>query len=139
MAASKDISHGGKIIEITPEVTTVEIISESACASCHASALCGMSDSKRKIVQVPTTMLGLEVGQEVDVLLKPSMGHKAVWVAYVIPLFVLLGVLLILQAAGASEVAAGLGGIGAVAVYYFCIWLFRNQLRKNYSFHIRKK
>ena len=31
------------------------------------------------------------------------------------------------------------GGIGAVAVYYFCIWLLRGRLQDQYIFTIRKK
>ena len=30
-------------------------------------------------------------------------------------------------------------GIGAVAVYYFCIWLLRGRLQDQYIFTIRKK
>lgn len=138
--AKEEISHTGKIVEITPEFTTVEIISESACSACHASALCGLSEFKKKAVEVPTSATELyEVGEEVLVNLKASMGHKAVWVAYVVPLFVLLAVLLGLGAVGVGELAAGLAGIGATALYYFVIWLLRDKLRNDYIFYIKKK
>ena len=67
------------------------------------------------------------------------MGHKAVWIAYALPLVVLLAVIGILLKAGAGELVAGLSGIGAVAVYYLCIWLLRDRLRDQYIFTIRKK
>ena len=140
MAASqKDISHDGRIVDLNPEFTTVEIISQAACASCHASALCGMSESKKKIVEVPTTLGDWYPGQEVKVLLKPSMGFKAVWIAYVIPLMILLSVLLSMIALGFSEPVSGLAGIAAVGIYYLVIWLFRDSLRKEYTFHIIAK
>lgn len=133
------ISHKGKIMDITPLVTTVEIVSESACSACHAKGLCGMSESERKSIQVPTSGWdSYEIGEEVNVLLKSSMGHKAVWVAYVAPLIILMAVLLGLIAAGASELAAGLCGIAAVAVYYFCIWLLRDRLKNEYVFTLEK-
>ncbi len=139
MADPREISHEGRIVEINPSFTTVEIVSSSACSSCHAAGLCGISESKTKAIQVPTTLGNWEVGQTVDVILKRSMGHKAVWIAYVIPLLVLLAVLLLLLKAGASEPVSGLGGIAAVALYYFVIWLLRDSLRKDYSFYIKAK
>lgn len=134
----KDIAHKGRIVEITPEFTTVEIISSSACAECHASSLCGISEYKSKAVQVPTRGWdNYKVGDEVDVLLKASMGHKAVWVAYVIPLFVLLAVILVLNASGCREVMSGLAGIASVALYYLIVWLFRDKIKNEYIFTIR--
>ena len=50
----EEISHKGKIVEITPQLTSVSIISSSACAGCHAAGLCGMGEQQDKIIQVPT-------------------------------------------------------------------------------------
>ncbi|MBR6457456.1 MAG: SoxR reducing system RseC family protein [Bacteroidales bacterium] len=132
------IRHTGKIVDFTPETISVEIISEAACASCHAAQLCGMSESKTKIVEVPA-QLGYEPGEEVWVIMKKSMGVKAVTVGYVLPLVVLVVVLLACLLAGASELVSGLSAIGAVGVYYLVIWLFRNKLRNTYTFYIKKK
>lgn len=140
MSSNSDISHKGRILNITPEFTSVEIISESACGSCHARSLCGLGDSKTKVVEVPTRGWdSYEVGDEVDVTLKASMGHKAVWLAYVLPLLVLVCALLVLTAAGVQELYAGLGGLGAVAVWYLLLWLFRSRLKNEYVFNINKK
>ena len=77
------------------------------------------------------------VGQEVSVVLRATMGHKAVWLAYVVPLLVMVAALLGILSAGGSELAAGLGAIGAVAAYYAVIWLLRDRLRKEYVFNIK--
>ena len=139
MSSSSIISHRGKIVDITPEFTTVDIISESACSACHAKSLCTLSESKTKQIIVPTRgWITFEPGEEVNVQLKATMGLKAVWLAYVIPLFVLLAVLLGLHAAGMSELIAGLSAIGAVALYYFVIWLLRRKLQNEYTFNIEK-
>ena len=137
MSSSSQISHTGRIVGITPELTTVEIVSESACSSCHAKGLCGASESKTKTVTVATRPWdSFSVGDEVKVTLKASMGHKAVWIAYAAPLAVLVAVLLGSTYAGAGELAAGLLSIGAVAVYYFVIWLLRGRLQNEYIFNI---
>ena len=134
-----NISHRGRVVEITPELTSVEIISEAACASCHAKGLCGLGESKSKLVQLPTSpYMDLAPGDEVEVLLSAYMGHKAVWIAYVIPCFLLIAVLLILNATAVGELASGLGAIASVLVYYFVVWLFRGRLRNEYIFKIKK-
>ena len=138
--AQETVSHSGKILSVDPQLITVEIVSESACGACHAKGLCGLGEQKVKQVSVPTPVSPFfEVGEEVYVDLKASMGHKAVWIAYALPLVVLLAVIGLLLKAGAGELVAGLAGLGAVAVYYFCIWLLRGRLRDQYIFTIRKK
>lgn len=135
----EEIVHKGKIVEIDPQFTTVEIIAESACATCHAAGLCGVSEYKSKAVQVPTSSSVLyEVGDEVEVVLTATMGHKAVWIAYVIPLILLLVFILLPLKLGKSELVSALCGFFAVASYYWFIFAFRNVLKNEYVFKIRK-
>ena len=138
MSSSSEISHRGRIVAITPEVTTVEIVSESACAACHARGLCSLGDSTVKQVELPTRGWdNYSVGQEVNVVLRASMGHKAVWLAYVIPLLIMVAAVLGTLAAGGSELLAGLLAIVAIALYYLVIWLLRGRLRNEYIFNIQ--
>ncbi|MBR4817734.1 MAG: SoxR reducing system RseC family protein [Bacteroidales bacterium] len=133
------VSHRGKVVQVTPEFTTVEIISSSACSACHASGVCGMSEYTKKAVEVPTRAWeNFTPGEEVNVVLKSSMGHKAVWLAYVLPLLVLVAVLMGTLALGAGELMAGLGAIAGVAVYYLLLWLFKDRLRNEYVFTIER-
>lgn len=133
-----EISHKGRIVDITPEFTTVEIVSESACSACHAKGLCGVSESTVKAVQLPTRGWDhYEVGDEVSLVLRSSMGHKAVWLAYVIPLILLLAVLLGLLSAGVGELVAAGAAFACIALYYFVIWLCRDKLRNEYIFNIK--
>ncbi len=133
-----EISHSGRIVAIDSQAITVEFVTEDACASCKASALCGMSEGKVKVLQVPA-QLGFEVGEEVNILLKRSMGLKAVWLAYVLPLVIMVAVLLGLTALGLSELVAGLCGIAAVGLWYLVLWLMRDKLKNEYTFYIKKK
>lgn len=135
---SSDISHKGRIVRMTPQLTTVAIEQHGACGSCHAAGLCGMAEATEKAVELPTDPYAkYGVGDEVEVVLKATMGMKAVWLAYCIPLIVLLGVILGLFALGVGEVVAGLSGIGAVGVYYFLLWLMRDRLKNEYVFTIK--
>ena len=136
--SKNEISHKGVIKSITPELTTVEILSTSACTECHAKGMCGMSESKVKEISVPTDPYSVhEVGDEVQVMLKKSMGLKAVWISYVIPLFILMILILSLSSVNVHEAYVGLGAIAGVALYYLVIYLFRNRLANDFVFYIK--
>ena len=133
-----EITHAGKIVEITPDFTTVEIMVSSACSSCHAKSMCGMSEEEEKVIMLPTDPYSDHtVGDEVQVCTKMSMGLKAVWISYVIPLAILMILILSLSSVVESEVMRALAAIGGVAVYYFFIWLFREKLSDEFVFYIK--
>ena len=138
MSRKNEITHVGKIIEMTPDFTTVEIVVSSACSSCHAKGICGMSEEEEKVIMLPTDPYSdHKVGDEVQVCTKMSMGLKAVWISYVIPFAILMILILSLSAVLESEVIRALVAIGGVAVYYFFIWLFRDRLSDEFVFYIK--
>lgn len=137
--ATGEVSHKGTVISVGQDRISVRIVSESACSACHAAGLCGASESKNKIVDVP--VYGgqtYSVGQEVEVCLARKMGLKAVLLSYVIPLVILLILVLSLSWIGLGELASGLASIGGIAVYYLILYLCRNRLAEGYVFYIRK-
>lgn len=132
------VTHKGKVVKMTPQVTTVAILQHGACSECHAAGLCGMGDMAEKLVEVPTDPYAFYgVGDEVEVLLKASMGMKAVWLAYFIPLLVLLAVVLLLSALHVGEVVTGVCALVAVGLYYLFLYLFRDKLKNEYIFTIK--
>ncbi len=134
-----EIAHTGTIIEINPDFTSVEIISSSACSACHAKGICGMSEMQEKIIMLPTDPYTVyEVGDKVQVYTKMTMGLKAVWISYVIPLFILMILILSLSSVIGNEYLRGGIAIAGVAVYYFLIWLFREKLSDQFEFYIKK-
>jgi sigma-E factor negative regulatory protein RseC len=140
MAMKNEIAHTGRIVEITPDFTTVEIIASSACSTCHAKNLCGMSEDQEKMIMVPTNGFDeYQVGDHVQVLTKMTMGLKAVWISYVIPLAVLMILILSLSAVLENEFLCGLLSIAGVALYYFGIWLFKDRLSNEFVFYIKRQ
>ena len=138
MEKKNEIIHSGKILEITPDFTTVQILVSSACASCHAKAMCGMSEEEEKVIMVPTDPYAdHKVGDEVQVMTKMSMGLKAVWISYVIPLAILMILILSLSSVFDNEYLCGLVAIAGVALYYFVIWLFKDRLANEFVFYIK--
>lgn len=137
---SEEISHIGIVKAVGREKTTVEIVSNSACGQCRASSLCGVAESaKKEIVVASDPDAGYAAGDEVEVVLRQSMGDKAVWISYVIPLVILLAIVVSLSYAGLQEWAAGLAGIAALGLYYFAVWLMRDRISRDYVFGIKGK
>lgn len=132
------VAHKGKVVKMTPQVTTVAILQHGACSQCHAAGLCGMADMAEKTVEVPTDpYAAYNVGDEVQVLLKASMGMKAVWLAYFIPLLVLLAVVLLLSALQVGEVFTGVSALVSVGLYYLLLYLAKDKLKNEYIFTIK--
>ena len=138
MARRNEIAHTGKVVEVNQDFTTVEIVASSACSECHAKGLCGMSEEQEKVIMVPTDgFADHKVGDEVQVYTKMTMGLKAVWISYVIPLVILMILILSLSTVLDNEFLCGLAAIAGVAVYYFGIWLFRDRLSNEFVFYIK--
>ncbi len=134
-----EIAHTGRIIEITPDFTSVEIVASSACSACHAKGLCGMAEDREKVIMLPTDPYTVyEVGDEVQVYTKMTMGLKAVWISYVIPLLILMILILSLPSVIGNEFLRGGVAIAGVALYYFIIWLLRDKLADQFEFYIKK-
>ena len=137
MAKKNEIVHSGKVIEINPDFTTVEIMVSSACSECHAKGLCGMSEMEEKVIMVPTDPYEpRNIGDIVQVKTKMTMGLKAVWISYVIPLAVLMILILSLSAVIENEFLRGGIAIAGVGVYYFVIWLLKDRLSDQFEFYI---
>ena len=77
------------------------------------------------------------VGDKVQVATKMTMGLKAVWISYVIPLAVLMILILTLSSFIDSQAICGLASIGGLAVYYFVIWLLRSRLETEFMFYLK--
>lgn len=98
-----------------------------------------MSESMVKSVEVATDPAGrFQVGEEVRVVLSRTMGHKAVWISYVIPLCILVILILSLSRVFENESVAGGCAIAGVGLWYLLVWLFRSRLATGFVFRIEK-
>ncbi len=80
----------------------------------------------------------LQTGDTVEVIIKQRMGWKAVVIAYIVPLIVLVGTLAVLDMRMESEALAGVIALGVTGVYFIVLRLFRDKLQREFSFSIRK-
>lgn len=137
MSKKNEIVHTGKIVDINPDFTTVEIMVSSACSECHAKGICGVSEMEEKVIMVPTDPYELrQVGDVVQVKTKMTMGFKAIWISYVIPLVILMILVLSLSIVVENEFLRGGIAIAGVGLYYLVIWLLRGKLANQFEFYI---
>jgi len=135
---AKTVSHLGVVESIDANGVLVRIESAAACGACHAKAGCAMSGAQEKLIQVRPSLQQFEVGEEVNVVMKQSLGTRAVMLAYVLPLVVLVASLLILFSVGLPEGIAGLLSLGILAAFYATLYFFRSKLDKEFNFNIEK-
>ena len=132
------ISHEGHVIDVFESGVDVSIIAEAACGSCRMKKACGMDESQEKIITVFTPDAALfKVGERVEVLMKQAMGYKAIGIVYVVPVAVVMIALVAMVQLGISEMIAGVGSLGFLALYYFIIYLLRDKISREIRFEIR--
>ncbi len=131
------IEHDGVVSKVIDNVVFVELLVQSACASCHAKAVCGI-DSAQKTIEVSTKNISFSVGEQVKVVLKESLGMKALFLGYLLPFIIVLTTLLIMLEFGISQGITGVISIAILAPYYFILYLFRNRIKREFNFDIEK-
>ena len=139
--AATPIKHAGEVIGVEGNKVIVRMVVNSACSGCHAKAVCGVDESKDKIVEVVTLAASeYAVGDSVEVALRQkSMGFMSVLLAYVIPFFVLSLLLYGVSALGGSDEMAALSALAGVGLYYIGLWLVRDKVRNKIEFTITKQ
>jgi Positive regulator of sigma E activity len=136
---SSYIAREGVVIDMDEQFISVEILCQSACASCRAKSFCSPGEEEIRVIEVANSgFTTYDIGEKVNLKMSSTLGAKAVWISYVIPAGVLIFIIFVSSFFGTSELASGLISIIAVAIYYFIIWLMRDRFSKEFVFKIEK-
>jgi len=139
METSVCVEQKGTVEEILNHRIRVRIHRDSACGHCHASGMCNLSDNAERILETGDNTLNLSPGDQVGISITRSMGNKAVILGYLLPFMLLITTLITLNALGFKEWLSGLLSMASLVPYYLLLYLFRNRLRKSFTFTIRTK
>ncbi len=132
------VSHPGIVESVDDVHVKVRIASAAACGSCTVKSACGMSEMEDKVLEViRESGRDFEIGSQVTVYMKQTLGSLAVVLGYILPFVVVLLGLIIGLGLGLSEGLAGLLSIGVLVPYYLVLYLSRNRLKKTFRFYIR--
>lgn len=138
MSNTKSIEHKGRIESIDANKISVNFLALSGCASCHAKGVCSAADMQEKSVEVFDFTNQYTIGEEVNVILKQSLGFRALLLGYVLPFILVLLILIILTAISDNEAVAGLSALSVLVPYYLILFLLKDKIRKKFTFAITK-
>ena len=139
MQNDKTIEHTGIVRSVDNNNVIVNIESHPACSSCLASGICDMSESANKQISVRDNDYMLERGQKVQVLMKQSMGYRALFLGYLLPFLIVITILITMTALGVSEPVSGISALLSLFPYYSIIYLKKEKIGKSFSFTIKKQ
>ncbi len=139
MSNSKDtIIHPGIIRKVEDDRIIVNIIAQSACASCYAKGMCSVADMEEKSIEVHRKPgHNYKPGEKVTVAMEKSLGTKAVIIGYVIPFLIVLISLIILSIITNNQGFVGLISLSLLIPYYLGVYLMRDKLKKTFIFRIQ--
>lgn len=134
------VNHEGRVTKITDNEIFAEIISGSACASCHAKSIC--LPSEQKIISIkaakPSDGTQYSIGEKVNVCINGKTAKKSVFLSYIMPLILIFAVMGTLKYVGVNENISGLAALSSVAIYYFILYAVRKKIEQSFKFTIKK-
>lgn len=134
---SNKIRHSGIIDSIEEGCVKVRILQSSACSGCKVASHCNAAETKEKVVEVLTdTASSYSKGTEVVVVADSSVGFRASFYGYILPLILMVATLVIVLMVTHSEGTAALSALGILVPYYLVLYLMRNELKKKLTFDI---
>ena len=134
------IKHRGIVEKVEGAHVVVRIVQTSACAACSAKGLCNASESKEKQIDVFEADASYRIGEEVVLCGSTSMGMRAVFLAFGIPMLLLLFALFVsMQVTDGDALASSLVALFAVVPYYLVIYFMKDKLNRTFSFTIEKQ
>ena len=134
------IKHRGVVEKIDGSHVVVRIVQTSACSACSAKGLCNASESKEKQIDVYESNPSYRIGEEVVLCGSTSMGMRAVFLAFGIPVLLLLFALFAtMRITDGDALLSAFVAMLAIIPYYFVIYLMKDKMNKTFSFVIEKQ
>jgi sigma-E factor negative regulatory protein RseC len=131
-----EITHEGTVQATGENSVTVLLSLKTSCSGCHEKNACNLSDKDNKIVTISGNY-NVHPGDSVMVSMKQSMGYFALFLGYLLPLFLVIGILILLLSFSVSELPAGLLSLAILIPYYLILILFRKGINNRFSFTLK--
>lgn len=135
---SESINHKGIVEKIDGGSVYVRIIQQSACSGCHAQNMCGASESKVKIIEIPDNTGNYRLNEEVEIQGRSSLGLQAVLLAFVFPLIIVVVAIIAGTDMQWEETTSGLTGLLLLVPYYCILYFLREKLKRRFIFTLKK-
>jgi sigma-E factor negative regulatory protein RseC len=132
------VSHDGTVIAVNGGHVRVKIVSQSACADCHAKGFCTAADMQEKIIDAVARDT-MKKGDIVTIKMEERLGWLALFYGFFLPFIVLVAVLFLFYALGSSETRAAFFALASLVPYYLGLYVFRKKIEKDFLFIAEKK
>jgi len=133
-----NIKHTGFVKHVTNDKLIVNIVSESACSSCHANGACSAADVQDKEIEITNFSKIYSPGQMVTVVFQQSQGFTAVIWSYVVPFILVFVTLIVAVSVTGNELIGGLVALAILVPYYITIYFSRHLLKKAFKFEVEE-
>ena len=129
--------HAGFVSKINSDSIIVTLEQNIHCEACHVKGTCGVSESSTKEIEVLNSDDVFKINEHVDVILKKTLGLKAVFWAYVFP-FILMFFTLIIASNFLKEWLAGLLSLFILIPYYVMLYFLKTSLKGVFKISVLK-
>ncbi|MBQ2375117.1 MAG: SoxR reducing system RseC family protein [Bacteroidales bacterium] len=135
------VEQKGIVIKKQEDKVIVKIEQKSTCSSCHARGACTSLDKKDKEIEIKTKdTQNYNIGDEVIITISTKLGMKAVFIAFVLPLILLvIALFLSIKLFSLTQSLSALVSLLVVAAYYFFLYKQNLFLSKEFNFLIKEK
>lgn len=135
------VEQKGIVIKKQEDKVIVKIEQKSTCSSCHARGACTSLDKKDKEIEIKTKDVeNYNIGDEVVITISTKLGMKAVLIAFVLPLILLvIALFLNIKLFSLTQSLSALVSLLVVAAYYFFLYKQNLFLSKEFNFLIKEK
>lgn len=135
------VEQKGIVIKKQENKVVVKIEQKSTCSSCHARGACTSLDKKDKEIEITTKDVeNYNIGDEVIITISTKLGMKAVFIAFVLPLIlIVVALFLSIKLFTLSQSLSALISLLVLSAYYFFLYKQNLFLSKQFNFTIKEK
>lgn len=135
------VEQKGIVIKKQEDKLVVKIEQKSTCSSCHARGACTSLDKKDKEIEIKSKdIANYNIGDEVIITISTKLGMKAVFIAFVLPLIlIVLALFLSIKIFSLSQSLSALISLLVLSAYYFLLYKQNLFLSKQFNFTIKEK
>ena len=132
------VEHMGVVEDCKGQIVFVRIEQQAACVGCHARSACSAAEKEDKIVEVFYAKNDVKKGDRVLLIGQCSLGLYAVLLAYVLPFLLILFALFLTSMFVENELVSGTISLLIIFPYYVVLSMFKDRLKRKFSFEITK-
>lgn len=137
--SSGTIRQSATVIRVDTTEIEVEVCRPEACAACKAKSVCSEGGGQGKRMTLANDGQGYQLGEQITLVMRRSAGLKAVVIAYLVPVILVVAALLVFQTVQIKETVAAISTLVLLGLYFLVIRLLRGRLNRELTIEIEKE